>query len=206
LSLWREHAHGILGNHNDPTPSGAFDLTLNYERQALQDLSVRFQALLDDNSDDEEEIQKFFEKNLILFHRFDPEKIFFKTPILSKYKTDFTILTKSKQLILIEIEKPSTLLMRKEGDPSADFEHAVSQVQNWLFEYESYKLAVLSCIRIDISEVTSVRGVVIAGRDGPYQKDHLIRFKWRNRGNVDFFTYDDMLASVVGLAQSVGRL
>jgi hypothetical protein len=85
------------------------------------------------------------------------------------------------------------LLLRKDGATSADMEHAISQVRDWLFLYEKHRSAVLECLDIQDREVTRVKGLVIAGRDKRHKTEDLRKFKWQDRGAIDCMTYDDLL-------------
>jgi hypothetical protein len=68
------------------------------------------------NSDPLEEIlQRFIEHNPILLHRFPAQQLFFKPSILSRFNADFAIVTPEKELVLIEIERASTRLLRSNG-------------------------------------------------------------------------------------------
>ncbi len=204
LKLYRENLHGLLGR--ETAPEGELNFLRLYERHVLQDVCINFETLL--NSDPREEhIQKFFEKNPILLHQFIPDKIFFKAPILSKYVTDITILAKSKELLLVEIESPSTGLIRgSDGAKAAPLEHAISQVRDWLYECENHRQAALSCIGLDNAEVSAIKGLVIAGRDHPYKPEHLIKLKWEDLGRINLLTYDDVLAGLVGLARTLHHM
>jgi hypothetical protein len=199
LTSYRENFQGLVGV--DAVP-GEINFIRLYENDVLQQISIAFESLLD-SGPPEESVQNFIETNPILLHQFTPDKVFFKTPILSKFKTDITILTKSKQLILVEIEKPSTLLMKSDGGIAAELQHALTQVTDWLFECENHRLAVLSCLGLNAADVSAIKGVVIAGRDKPYEAKHLLKLKWQDFGRVTILTYDDILAGVTALARTL---
>lgn len=124
-------------------------------------------------------------------------------PILSKHQADFAILDSRGTLWFVEIERPDILLLRKDGATSAEMEHAISQVRDWLFLYEKHRGAVLECLDLRDHAVTRVRGLVIAGRDEGYDVENLRKFKWQDRGAIDCMTYDDLLSSCATLSREM---
>jgi len=182
--------HGMLGNVG-ATPENLTFTTL-YEHKAIDRIIKDFTELVG-NATKEEELQQFLSKNPIAFHFLTPQRLFVKPDILNKHETDFAIIDSRKNLWLIEIERPDILLLRKDGATSADMEHAISQVGDWLYQYEKHRAAVLDCMEIGEKEVTQVRGLVIAGRDKDYDAENLRKFKWRDRGKIECMTYDDLL-------------
>jgi hypothetical protein len=201
--LYRENLHGLLGAEK-PT-DGEVNFVRLYEEDTLRDIANGFEGLLESDPA-EEAVQTFIKDNPILLHQFTPDKVFFKTPILSKYKTDITILTKSKNLLLIEIEKPTITLMKSDGHIAAPLEHAIGQVNDWPYESDQHRQAVLSCFGLENSDVSAIKGVVIARRDKPYPADHLLKLKWRDFGRVTFLTFDDLLSGVTALARALHYL
>ena len=173
-----------------------------YEESALNNLRTEFMRLLEINPA-EESIQKFIEQNPILLHQFPAEKLFGKPPILTFFSADFAIVTPQKELILVEIEKAQTRLLRKDGGEAAEIRHAFDQVTSWLHIVNEHFLAVLDTLKIDRDAVSVVRGLVIAGRDRGYDAEHLRRLKGVDRGRVQFLTYDDL---VFGLAAVIRRM
>jgi vesicle coat complex subunit len=163
----------------------------------LLEIRRLFVQLLDRNPP-EEEIQKFIQDNPVLLHQFPAERLFFKPAILTFFKADFAVLTPQKELILIEIETTKTRLMNKSGDAAQPLSHSIDQVRNWLHVADEHRLAVLAALGID--QVSSISGVVIAGRDGSYDREHLRRLKGFDRGRVTFLTFDDLAASLSSFA------
>ena len=161
-----------------------------------------FDLILDRNSE-EEAVQKFIERNPLILHPFSSLRIFYKSPILTKYKTDIVILNAKKELLLIELERPGLKLMKKDSGVSASLQHAFDQVRNWLHEADDHRAAVLKCIDEDLDDVTVIRGVVIAGRDNGYEPEHLRKLKRTDFGRISFMTYDDLLRNLSSLIETV---
>ncbi|MBU1206396.1 MAG: DUF4263 domain-containing protein [Proteobacteria bacterium] len=201
LTIIRSNLHGLLGQKR-----GSEDVTLipSYERDALDTIRTNFCALLD-QKESEEILQKFLEENPVLLHEFSPSLIFFKAPLLSFYKTDFTILSHAKELILIELEKPHTQILKKDGGVHSDLQHAFDQARNWLHTSDEHRLAVLECIRLDQKQVGSVRAVVIAGRDVENDPEHLRKLKGIDFGRIKFLTYDDLLGAFDALLRALDK-
>jgi len=188
--------HGLLG-HPISGLSSPVSISPLYEQNMLLEVRRVFVQLLDRNPS-EEEIQNFIQDNPVLLHQFPAEKLFFKPAILTFFRADFAVLTPQKELILIEIENTKTRLMNKSGDAAQPLSHSIDQVRNWLHVADEHRLAVLAAL--GLNEVSSIRGVVIAGRDGSYEREHLRRLKGFDRGRVAFLTFDDMAASLASLA------
>ena len=83
--------------------------------------------------------------------------------------------------------------MKKNGGIAAPLTHAFDQIRNWLHVANEHRLAVLESISIEKDEVSSVRGVVIAGRDSSCDKKHIRKLKGIDWGKISFLTYDDLL-------------
>jgi len=199
----RENLHALLGVIT--TIGTDVQVSKLYESEAIENISFNFFNLINQNPD-EQRLQTFFQNSLILLHQFTPEKIFPKAPILTKYKTDFIIKTQSGELILIELEKAGTQLLKKDGGRHSELQHAADQVRDWVHTLETHKTACLDCIGLKVEEITRIRGVVIAGRDSEYDPVHLNRLKWDLGRDLVLYTYDDIMRSLVGLYRTVHQL
>ena len=203
LQYIRRNLHGLLG-HQRPGDSEIQFMPL-YERSSLQSIRTNFAQLIG-REPREEKLQQFIDENPILLHQFPAEKIIPKPPILTSYVADFGIVTPQKELILIELEKTTTRLMKKGGDMAAPLSHAFDQVRNWLHEVDEHRLAVLDSLKIDRNAVSSVRGIVIAGRDVGYDARDLRRLKGVDYGRVAFLTYDDLVFALDALVRRVEKM
>jgi Domain of unknown function (DUF4263) len=203
LSTVKRNFFAFVGQ---PRPlSGELSCLRLYETHALESLTVEFVDLL--NTDPpEESIQKFIEKNPILLHQFPAERILFKPPILTQYKADFAIVTPQEELVLIEIERSSTRLLKIDGGQHADLTHAFDQIRNWLHELSEHRLAALHSLNIPSEMISKVRGVVIAGRDSGNDASYLRRLKGTDHGAITLLTYDDIAESLGALARRMGDL
>lgn len=200
LNILRTNMHALLGNR-DVIPKNLSFSDL-YEHRAIDLISKELLHLFN-TKPREEEVQQFLSKNPIVFHFLSPLRLYEKPPILSKHKADFAILDSRGVLVFVEIERPDILLIRKDGAASAEMEHAISQVRDWLYLYEKHRGAVLECLDLGDREVTKVRGLVIAGRHQGYNTEKLRRFKWQDRGAIDCMTYDDLLSILAALDRDI---
>ena len=64
----------------------------------------------------------------------------------------------------------------------------------------------LDSLKIKKEDVSSVYGIVIAGRDIGYDAHHLRRLKGEDRGRVLFLTYDDLLFALDALIKRMDEL
>jgi hypothetical protein len=119
---------------------------------------------------------------------------------------DFAIVTPQRELLLVELEKATTKLMKQDGGVAADLSHAFDQVLDWLHVVDEHRLAVLDALKISREEVSMVRGVVIAGRDIGYDAHHLRKLKGADRGRITFLTYDDLFFALDALIKQMDAL
>jgi hypothetical protein len=192
----RSNLHGLLDGgdvHRD------VEFLPLYTKNSLSALVHDFSQLLA-SKPAEEIVQKFIERNPVLLHQFPGDELFFKPPILTKYKADFAVLTPQKELILVEIERPDLRLVKRDGHIHAELNHAIGQVQDWLQVFDDHKFACLESMGLGRANVAKVRGVVIAGRDAGSSDDENRRLKAREVGNrISFLTYDDLLGGLRSL-------
>jgi hypothetical protein len=125
---------------------------------------------------------------------------------LTRFKTDIAILDQRGVLLLIELEKPTLVLMKGKGGIGASLQHAFDQVREWLNRTKRDWHATLQEMDFKPDEVARVSGIVIAGRDTGYPAEHLVALKGSHFGEIEFFTYDDLLGGVLGLIRTVDQM
>lgn len=203
LSYLRRGFHAILGERF-PSEGEGFSATRLYEISNLEVLLAAFDRVLSD-SGGEPRLQEFIAANPVLLHMLAPRKLIPKAPILSRYQTDFAVLTASGELILVELESSAKRLLKRDGHHSAELTHAIGQVNDWLHEFRSHRLACLSNMGLKDEEVTRIRGLVIIGRESSVDPENLRRFKAGLSGDVSVLTYDDVRASLGELIKEMRR-
>lgn len=108
--------------------------------------------------------------------------------------------------MLIELEKPSTLLLKKDGGIASELQHAMDQVRSWLRIFSKHYEACIDCLDLKSDDITKIRGIVIAGRDLMYPKKYLNYLKWTDFGDLEFYSYDDVQISLITLIRSLKEL
>lgn len=190
LRFLKESMQGLLGRDSKLVEN------LNYEKRyayiEVRKLVEDYFSLINDK-DDEKSVQDFLEENTLLLCGYHAKQIFFRPKILGKFIADFGIIDSKNQLILIEIERPSIKLFKQNGHMTADLTHAYEQVNEWLYEYDKSKDAFLECFSVDRSKISTVKGVVIAGRESNTNSEHLKRHLTQGKErNVEFLLLDDL--------------
>ncbi len=204
LRYLRTGLHGLLSRNFTPDDQGApCDYVRLYETTKLEEDCRQFKALIDQNVV-EEDLQNFLEAHPIFFARFSASRLIRKPKILTKYVADFAILNRRKELQLIEIERPGMRLLTKERSITANLQHAVTQVTDWIQEVSDHKTAVLNCLGIELKEVAVVRGVVIAGRV-PQDDEAARSLRRAFSGDIEFYTYDDLLRDTTEIIRRVAN-
>lgn len=197
LKYLKESAHALLGYRARNFSSNTEMIEGEYSKGVLESIARKFSVLIDNLESGEEEIQKFIEKNPIILSCLTPDLLKYKSPIGSKFKTDFTVFTPKKELLLVEIEKPSTKLFKKNGDQHAELTHAFDQVKNWLMAATRNRLALIDDVKMEgltVDTVTNIKGVVIAGKNNKEYDPYLEKLR---TSDIDFYTYDDLLNNLL---------
>lgn len=203
LGIMRKNLPSLLGSPS--RQDGQLSYVPLYEKSALTNIRMNFMALLQKNAP-EETFQKFLEENTILLHLFSPDRIFFKAPILSLHKTDFALVNHQRELLLIELERPDTRLIKKDGGVHSELQHAFDQTRDWLHTADEHRAAVLECIGVQQAHVGAVHTVIIAGRDLNHDPEHLRKLKGADFGRTRLLTYDDLLADLDALIRTFDNL
>jgi hypothetical protein len=203
LDTLRQNLHGLLGQRYQDTAD--LEFVPLYERSSLETIRTSFATLLA-ASPREELLQQFLAENPILFHQFPSQRLISKPPILTSFVADFALVTPQRELLLVELEKSTTRLMRQDGGVASELSHAFDQVNDWLHVADEHRLAVLDSLQIAKEDVSMVRGIVIAGRDLGYDAHKLRKLKGVDRGRITFLTYDDLFFALDALIKRIGAL
>jgi hypothetical protein len=196
--------HGLLRRNVSPQTQTDVSAVRLYEKTALEQYCRDLLRLIERNTV-EEELQNFLESHPIFFHVFLPKKIVFKPPILTKYFADFALLNARDELLLIEIERPHLKMLKKDAGRTAGLEHAFHQVRTWKQVLDDHRAAALDAMGLQLDEVAIVKGVVVAGRK-PSDERKLRMLRSLSSGDIELFTYDDLLNSVTELIKHVANV
>jgi hypothetical protein len=203
LEYLRTGLHGLLSRNLTPDDQAAGAFLRLYESTKLEEDCRLFKALLEKKAP-EQEIQHFLETHPVFFARFSAHRLIPKPKIQNKFVADFAILNQRKELLLIEIERAHIRLLTKGRRITADLQHAITQVTDWIQEVNDHKTAVLSSLRIELREVAVVRGIVIAGRS-PTDDEEARSLRRAFSGDVEFYTYDDLLRDTTEIIRRVAN-
>lgn len=193
--------HGVLRRNITPAANFAGDVVRLYESTALEEYCRKFLELID-SFVHEGEIHDFLLSHPVFFSMFLPVKLLSKRPVLSKYVVDFAVLNARKELVLIEIERPGSKLVKKDGGISADLQHALDQVRSWLQVFDDHRGAALDGLGLKLEDVAKVKGVVIAGRT-PKDETAARLLRAAEWGGIDVFTFDDLLKSATEILRRI---
>jgi hypothetical protein len=198
LEYLRQGGHGFLGR-GARIAVGDISYVQRYAHSQLLEIAAQFLALVQKEKK-EEVIQKFLENNKVLLARFHAQRLFIKPRILGKFNADFAVLDSQGVLTLIEIERPTLKLFKKNGHLRSQLNHAYEQVQDWLDEVARHRAAVIEGLGLSADQVLSIRGCVVAGRAKAEKREHLRRHLSQPRPSIEFLTLDALADNLVSMA------
>lgn len=202
LKYLKESLHELLRN-SLMTVKGGLSYTRKYSHSQIVKVTTQFNQLLEKEAN-ENVVQKFIEKNLVILSSFNGKKIFIKPSILGKYETDFVVLTTTGELIFIELERPSMKLFKKDGHQTANLTHAYGQVVDWLEEFRKHSGAILEHLDITEDKIHKVKGAVIAGLSYKEETKHIQRHMMSGlHPNIDLYCLDDLSTVLVQLSKDL---
>jgi hypothetical protein len=205
LSIIRRNLHAYLGTEARALPMGMRDVGALHRQAALRSICGEFFSLLERDAP-EEEVHQFIDSNQVLLHVFAPVRVWSKPPITARYRADFAILTTSRELLLVELERPATVLLKKNGGMSAELQKPFDQIRNWLVAITDHRASIMADLRVPGELVTAVRAVVIAGRAFREDASQLrVLALGLSKDDARFMTYDDILLALATLTESLAK-
>jgi hypothetical protein len=202
LEYLKESMHGMLLKDFSKGITG-LGYVRQYGHSQVSKIVTNFTELLNKERL-EQPVQEFIENHPILLSRFHAKRLFVKPTILGRFTADFSLVDSQKQLWLIELEKPSLNLFKRDGHPSQALMHAYGQVTDWLDQYRKYSGAILDALKLKGEDVVTVRGAVIAGRSRDVTHEvlrrHLSNPPYQN---VEFMTCDDLGVSLLEISRQM---
>lgn len=172
-----------------------------YQRGAIAAIIGEYEKLLNNCPGEEEQFIKFFQEHPIVWNFLGANKIWKKPSILTKYKTDFAVLTMRNILYLVEIEKPITKLVKSNGGIHSELQAGIDQIRNWRTEVEKRREAVLDGLGLGQSTVHDIRYILIAGMASKTSMDGLEKVR-KMKTDADFIFCFDELASYLHLTET----
>jgi hypothetical protein len=205
LEYIKEGLHGLLLKlRGEDSKTLGLSFQRRYGHSRILEIAKAYNKLLD-KEDDEKPFQEFIEKNPVLLACFAAKKLFIKPRILGLFAADFGILDTSNRLILIELERPALKLFKtKDGHMTANLHHAYEQVKDWLRKYQQFPQAVLDGLMLKPHEVSTVKGIVIAGRSSKEKFDHIQRhLSMPPYPDIEFYTLEDLSRILVEISKNL---
>lgn len=200
LRYLRESMHAFLLEDFGKEMSG-LSYVRRYGHHEVVKTAKQYTAVLGSGKG-EAAVQEFIKKHPVLLAHFGARRLFIKPSFLGKHFGDFAVLDTQDRLWLIELESPTMKLFRKNRHPRAELLHAYGQVNDWLYEYQKHPGAVLEGFNLAVSDVSAVRGAVIAGRRDSVTQAALQRhLSDPPYPRIDFMTLDDLAVSMLELSK-----
>jgi len=165
-----------------------------YERNQLRNIFLAYQALIN-SGPEEEDVQKFMENNPIIWSFLSPEQIIHKPPVLTHQKADFAILTSQKDLYLIELEKPQTRLLTKEGGIHHELQDGFNHFIHWNYVVTKERSAFLGELKLKIrsDDVHAIHYMLIAGLTTQIPPEDLMKLRLNpTKKEFLFFCFDEI--------------
>ena len=168
------------------------DFTPLYEAGRIEVIHSRYEALIASAST-EEPVQKFIEEHSILWGFLSPVVILHKPAVLTKKKADFGILTQDRVLYLVEIEKPVTRLVNKNGSIAAEIQKGADQIRDWQLVVSDRRSSLLKELDIDEGEVHDIRYLLIGGLAKKTSHRGLAKLRGSPLApKTDFYCFDEL--------------
>ncbi|EGT0000574.1 Shedu immune nuclease family protein [Clostridium perfringens] len=184
-----------------------------------------FKILIDDKNTNENDIQRFLEKNtelipipFMLNHGLHFNCVISKLAIGGGYITDFAYLTKSSDmwnLVLVELEDSKKKLFLKNNENikfSSEFNNAYDQVMEWKAYINANKeqvLRTINILKIPFSEnVVKIKYVLIIGRNKEKENNRRKTGMFAEKNSEDFrvMTYDSLISEYENKSNKTTKL
>lgn len=186
--------HDLLRRHDvQPGPDPITGFLPLYEADRAAALIVDYETLIR-GLPREEAVQKFLETNHIFWAFLSPILILHKPPILTKKKADFGILTRSGDLVLVELEKPSTKLVNKDDSVSAQILKGANQIRDWESVVQKYRIALLDELGLSDMNVHRIRYVLVGGLTKDASAIGLSKLRQGAAPGTEFYCFDELAA------------
>ncbi len=169
-------------------------------RADLESVCNEYQRLIEDESVREEALQHFLHDHPILLSPAH-EAVIPKQEIGCgrEYEIDFVIREPASRYLIVEIEKPSTRIMTKAGNFTAEFNHAERQMLDFISWIESN----LHTARTAMPDIATPRGVIVVGHTKQLDDSGRARMAAKSaatRAKYEFFCFDELLERARRLA------
>jgi len=162
-----------------------------YQPTALASVISQYRKLIE-SEPPEETVQEFLTQTPIMWSFLGPVIILPKPRLSTHLTADFAILTYSKALYFVEIEKPQTKLVKQKGGQAAELQAGKDQIDAWRLWIEDHRSAVLQELRFDPSQVHAVKFILVAGLESQTPSGDLRAVREGIKEDTTFYTFDDL--------------
>jgi hypothetical protein len=176
----------------------AIKLASCYTQTAIATVVSRFRKIID-STPSEEVVQAFLTQNPIMWSFLGPLAIQPKPRLSTHLTADFAILTPTKTLFFVEIEKPQTKLAKLSGGQAAELQAGKDQIDTWRIWIGDHRSAVLDELRISADQVHQIKYILVAGLESATKPDDLRAVREGIKEDTHFYTFDEL----AGYAQNL---
>lgn len=182
--------------------------TLRKECDAFESLlnqvaTTRDRGELDKSHEEEIVHQWLNQENHRFFLDPNPKNIWSKIPFGSTV-SDFVVQRADGGHILVEIERPTIKIQKKDGTQTAGITHAIGQVRSWKLFIEDHPGFVEQ--QLNVGKIREPEGLVIIGRRSDIRNTDLWRQLQRQSESIKVITYDEAIDRVRNLAHQLDTL
>ena len=164
-----------------------------YEMENISALINEYEKLLKDNiSANENVFQEYLEKYPIFWSFLHAAKIWNKPPILTKHQADFAILSQIGTLFFIEIEKPSTKMIKSKGGIHSELQSGLDQIRDWKIEIDQRRDAVLHGLNLQQNEVRNIEYVLVAGMAKKISEHGMSKIRGLKNDSITVLCFDEL--------------
>jgi hypothetical protein len=163
---------------------------------------AKFRALLDSNPDREQALQSFLQENPVLLCP-THTRMWPKLPFGAKI-SDFVFREANNDYVLVEIERSTLELFRKDGHATADLTHAQGQIVDWKRYLEDNLHTVQRELGL-IGITPNPTGLVVIGRSSSLSLDDRRKLQTMasESPKLRIMTYDDVYENAKALLENL---
>lgn len=177
-----------------------------YEAGRVENILAEYERLIE-IATDEETVQQYFERHPILWAFLSPVKILYKPPVLTKKRADFGIVSAQKILYLVELEKPRTRLVNRDGSISQEIQRGAEQIRDWQLIVGNDRRTFLSELGIKEEEVQEIHYLLVGGLA---RRTNIVGLTKLRRSplapNTAFYSFDELGLFLHSLATELRSL
>lgn len=185
----------LLGMSGDPATTSPSDVA-----ERIRSLTAEFEVLLD-TATHEEEIQSYLTANPALID-LRAVRIIPKMRLGDDFVTDYVVELPGMEYVFVEIEAAHRTLYTGKNDPSAEMNHAVKQVEDWVewaYDNRPYLASKLPGLH-------EPHGLVVMGRRRTLNEAAEKSLRRRNQMSaIKVRTFDDLIETARATASNIER-